>query len=447
MHRVGSPLPFPCWRHTQITIIASMHQHYRLRMPAVVMLVISLVIGMGIFRTPSIVAARTGNEALFTVAWVLGGIVALCGALAFAEVGRRMPVNGAYFRMFALAYHPVLACSINLLILVSNAASAAGVALIGAEYCATFLPTIPPTVVATAMVLILYGVNRAGLRASATTQNVLMAFKLLMLFAIILAPAFVSTVASADVVSPPVPSTSTWGLLGLALIPVAFTYGGYQSTINIGGDVHNSSRTIPRSIIIGVIVITSLYLLANHAYVSVLGFSALAASNTIAADVMVAVFGNVGGWMFTALMIISVFGYINVTMLANPRVLQAMAEDGVVPRTLALGKGSDGLHPSLLAFTVVSIICVFGGETFERILNCTIFVDAIGLALGAFTVFLGKASRSPMYSKIAASIFMVSCIYTTVTLIVLDSESALIGTAVFAAITALSWLSIRQIRP
>jgi basic amino acid/polyamine antiporter, APA family len=418
---------------------------YRLRMPAVVMLVISLVIGMGIFRTPSIVAARTGSQDLFYLAWILGGIVALCGALSFAEVGRRMPVNGAYFRMFSAAYHPIVACAINILILVSNAASAAGVALIGAEYSAPFFPGVPATVLATAMIALLYALNRAGLRASATTQNVLMSFKLLMLAAIILAPLWIP-IGLVGSTAPTVSGTSgsPLALLGMALIPVAFTFGGYQSTINLGGDVHNAQRTVPRSIILGVVLITTLYLLANYAYVSVLGFAELARTETVAAAVMSRVYGDTGSWLFSALMVISVFGYINVTMLANPRVLQAMAEDGVVPRSLYPGSGPEGLQPSLLAFTIVSVLCVFGGESFERILNCTIFVDAIGLAMGAATVFFAGSPTSRLHARLAASVFITSCLYTTVSLVIFDLQSAAIGLAVFAGITILSAVSIRR---
>src|SRR5215212_11740553 len=98
------------------------------------MIVVSLVIGMGIFRTPANVAAASPTPLIFFVAWFAGGLVALCGALTYAEIGSRLPVMGGYYKVFSYAYHPSIAFAINCIILVSNAASGAAVALVGSEY-------------------------------------------------------------------------------------------------------------------------------------------------------------------------------------------------------------------------------------------------------------------------------------------------------------------------
>ena len=98
------------------------------------MIVVSLVIGMGIFRTPANVAAASPTPLIFFIAWIAGGLVALCGALTYAEIGSRLPVMGGYYKVFSYAYHPSIAFAINCIILVSNAASGAAVALVGSEY-------------------------------------------------------------------------------------------------------------------------------------------------------------------------------------------------------------------------------------------------------------------------------------------------------------------------
>src|ERR1044072_4331497 len=98
------------------------------------MIVVSLVIGMGIFRTPVNVAQGAIVPSVFFLAWSVGGLMAICGGLTFAEIGSRLPVSGGYFRIFAKCYHPAFAFMLNGTILVTNAASVAGVALIGAEY-------------------------------------------------------------------------------------------------------------------------------------------------------------------------------------------------------------------------------------------------------------------------------------------------------------------------
>ncbi len=97
-------------------------------------IVVSFVIGMGIFRTPVNVARAVSSPSIFFSAWVAGGLIAFCGALTYAEIGSRLPVTGGYYKIFAYAYHPSIAFGINCIILVSNAASLAAVALVGSEY-------------------------------------------------------------------------------------------------------------------------------------------------------------------------------------------------------------------------------------------------------------------------------------------------------------------------
>ncbi len=116
-----------------------MQQKQTLGLFSLTMIVISLVIGMGIFKTPATIAAKSGTESIFFAAWLLGGFIALCGALTYAEIGLRLPVVGGYYKVFAHAYHPSIGFTINALILISNAASLAVVALIGADYASDLL--------------------------------------------------------------------------------------------------------------------------------------------------------------------------------------------------------------------------------------------------------------------------------------------------------------------
>jgi basic amino acid/polyamine antiporter, APA family len=110
------------------------------------MIVVSLVIGMGIFRTPANVAKASPDSFLFFATWIAGGLVALCGALTYAEIGSRLPVTGGYYKVFSYAYHPSIAFAINCVILVSNAASLAAVALVGGEYITGILSLYQKTV-------------------------------------------------------------------------------------------------------------------------------------------------------------------------------------------------------------------------------------------------------------------------------------------------------------
>lgn len=167
------------------------------------MIMVSLVIGMGIFRTPVNVAKASPDTFLFFAAWIAGGLIALCGALTYAEIGSRLPVTGGYYKIFSYAYHPSLAFAINCVILVSNAASLAAVTLVGGEYItAIFIPATKEKAfmdivanaayiqaiqiaIAIAAITLFYGINLLGLKMSAKTQNVLMMIKIVLILLLI----------------------------------------------------------------------------------------------------------------------------------------------------------------------------------------------------------------------------------------------------------------------
>ena len=147
------------------------------------MIVVSLVIGMGIFKTPATIAAKSGTPLIFFSAWLIGGVIALFGALTYAEIGQRLPVMGGYYKVFAHCYHPGVGFTINILILISNAASLAVVALIGADYVSDLLFGQPSGTlfnigVASLSVALFYVVNLLGLKTSSRTQNILTVVKI-----------------------------------------------------------------------------------------------------------------------------------------------------------------------------------------------------------------------------------------------------------------------------
>ena len=141
------------------------------------MIVIGLVIGMGIFRTAATSAKDAIAPSVYFSAWIIGGLVALCGALTYAEIGSRYPVTGGYYKVFAKAYHPSIAFAINCLILVSNAASLSGVALIGSGYLLKLFPgqwtDMHKAFVSLAAIIIFYLINLRGLKMSSGAQNIL----------------------------------------------------------------------------------------------------------------------------------------------------------------------------------------------------------------------------------------------------------------------------------
>ena len=361
------------------------------------MIMVSLVIGMGIFRTPVNVAATSPTPFLFFLIWITGGIIAICGALTYAEIGSRFPVTGGYYRIFSYAYHPSIAFAVNCIILISNAASLAGVALIGAEYIIkVVLPDAANAqqvqiIIAISSIVLFYAVNLAGLKMSARTQNVLTMIKIGLVLLLIVPIFFYSGANEINIVSNTITSPALREYIkafGLGLVAVSFTYGGYQQSINFGEEVNNPSKNIPRGIIAGLLIIIVLYLSVNYAYYKVIGFTTLKTSTNIAAIMAGHLFGSAAGKILSVLLFLSVLAYVNVLLMANPRVMQAMSEEGMLPN--AFGKrriSTNVLFTSLSVFASLCVLIVFWAKTFDEILSFTIFLDCFGMVLSAATIF------------------------------------------------------------
>jgi len=360
------------------------------------MIVISLVIGMGIFATPGEVAISSSNPFLYFGAWFFGGAVSLCGALTFAEIGARYPTTGGFYKVFSYCFHPAFAFMINWILVISNAASVAAVALIGAEY---INPIIMPAslqndlgikIMTITSVLILYIINFLGIKMSARTQNVLTIFKISMIL-ILCTAVFKSHITTGDytVIVPPDNNKYNLSAFGISLVAVFFTYGGYQQTINFGGDIINAKTNIPKAIFTGMITVIFLYLLINFAYYSVLGIKGLQHKTALAATLAGAIFGAVGYKIISLLMFVSVLAFINVNIMANPRVYYAMAEDGILPRRFKHVNQQTQVQEFGLSFFVTAVLLIlFFISSFQKILSYVMFFDTIGLSTAAVTIFI-----------------------------------------------------------
>jgi basic amino acid/polyamine antiporter, APA family len=368
----------------------------RLNLFDLTMIVVSLVIGMGIFRTPVNVARQAGSADMFFLAWITGGLIALCGALTYAEIGSRYPVTGGYYKIFSYCYHPSIAFAINCIILVSNAASLAGVALIGSEYLANVLfkghsnINSIKLVISTIAVIIFYGVNLMGLKMSAHTQNVLTVIKIglvVFLISALFTGDYATTFTAAPAASPDL--MSTLKAFGACLVAVSFTYGGYQQTINFGGEVREPSKILPKGIFFGIAIIMLLYITINYTYYKVIGFGNLKEAQSIAAILAGKLFGEKGFTILSVLLFLSVLAYVNVLLMSNPRVMYAMSDEGVLPAVFKkVTAKRNVIVVSLSAFTALCLLTLFYGKTFDEILDHTIFLDSIGMATSAATIFI-----------------------------------------------------------
>ncbi|REA57642.1 serine/threonine protein kinase [Dyadobacter luteus] len=409
------------------------------------MIVVSLVIGIGIFRTPAIVARQAGSEDVFFLAWAAGGLVSLIGALVFAEIGSRHHFPGGFYKLISTAFHPVYSFMINWVIVLTYGAGMAGVALIGSEYINPLLPDalhsrigIQGTAVIT--LLFFYMVNMLGIKSGSRIQNLLSSLKIVMMLVLCTGIFFATNHSSEEVIAP-VQNGGWLAAFGASLIAVFYTFGGYQQTLNFGADIKNPVKSTPRGILLGMFLIIALYMSINYAYYKVLGFEGLKSSNLIAADTAKALFGSGGEIFFSVAIFLSVLGFINATMLSLPRVYYAMADDRILPGVFKKVNSKTQVQEFALTFLIVTtLLSLLMLDTFEQIVNYVMSVDSIALASSAATLFVfrRKAGNPDLhtgfkmkgYPWLPAFFVLFLCIIA-INVIVTDPSSAIVGWGLF----------------
>lgn len=408
-----------------------------------------MVIGVGIFITPQMVAAKTNSVTLFFAAWILGAGISICGALTFAEIGARYPVAGGFYKIFSHCYHPAFAFMLNWSLVIINASSAASVALMGAKYLAPVLLGSTPTdgelsFMVVSIVLLLYAINMLGIRTGATVQNFLSVLKITLILFFCSTIFFITKDNSATTISSSnhqiITSSNLLFAFGAGLISVFFSYGGYQNTINFGEDVKEPQRTIPRAIFFAMTIILLLYLGINFAYVQVLGFENVKSSPLIAGALAESLLGKYGTAFTSVGIFISVLGFLNSALLYNPRIWYAMADDKILPSIFKqVNEKRQTQEFSLTFFTMLILLMFFWLKTFESLLNFVMFTDTFSLATAAFCIFILRKNQSAhsytgfrLKNILIPIVFIVTLLFVTTNVIITDPIQCRNGLIVFA---------------
>jgi APA family basic amino acid/polyamine antiporter len=245
-------------------------------------------------------------------------------------------------------------------------------------------------IIAVSSILILYFINLLGIRTSSRLMNALMVVKLGMLALLIAAVFFVKGPAPEDVIAAkPQGSSEMLKAFMMCFIPIFFTYGGYQQTINFGKDIAHARTAMPRAIFYGIAIILVVYLSVNYSFYKVLGLSGLANSTTIAADVMGLMAGPVAYKIVAVVMFLSVMAYVNVGLMSNPRVYFAMAEDGILPPIFRrINSRTQVQEAALTIFCAAILLTLFFLSSFQKILEHVMFFDSIGFMTAAASIFI-----------------------------------------------------------
>jgi APA family basic amino acid/polyamine antiporter len=355
------------------------------------MLVVSSVIGVGIFLTPGAIANILPVPGLILAAWIAGGLLSLAGALANAELGAMYPHAGGDYVYLREAYHPVAGFLIGWLsFFVIYAGTVATLAAGFAEGLDHFVPLgAGGKVVAAVLITAATSwINYIGVRTGARVNNVTAAFKVLALIGLV---AIGPLLGGGDLahLTPLLPDLSAVPAshFGLALSPVLFSYLGWNACVYVASEIHDPERTVPRALFTGLGLCAAIYLLVNLAYLYALPIAQLRGNNRVGEAAARVFFGEAGGAIAAALILASIVSCLNATILVGPRIAYAMAIDG-----LFFG-GVDRVHVAyqtphvaiaVQGLTAVALVVVL--QSFPSVLDYTTF--AIVLATMADTTAL-----------------------------------------------------------
>lgn len=360
------------------------------------LMVVGGIIGSGIFFTPAEVARALPSGGWILGVWAFGGLVALAGALTYAELGALMPDAGGAYVYIRTAFGPLAAflCGWMTLLAISTGALAA-VSMGFAGYVARFVDVGPvggQLGVAILTIVVLGATNYAGLRPGAAVQNTLTVAKIAALGGLIVA-GFVwwaSVGAPLPVADAPPPRASLLSGLAAAFVAVLFTIGGWQQLNMVAGEIRRPEWTIPRALTLGIAIVIVIYLGANAVYVHVLGRDGLAASTAVAADTAVRLVGDIGGLLITLGAMLSILGFVNVALLGNSRIPFAMAQDGMFLAAAGTVHPRFGTPHVAIAIMVAWSVALLGGTRGDlgALLSGVVFADWIFFGLGGASVFV-----------------------------------------------------------
>lgn len=363
---------------------------------------IGLIIGSGIFAVPSVIAGYLDSTGLILLAWVIGGLMALCGAFAFGELAAAMPHTGGTYLYLREAYGPLAAFLFGWAqLLVINSGSCAAISTIFANYFNFFVPTseLGTRWIAAGAVAVITLLNILGVKKAGNVQNALTPLKVGVLIFLVAVGFFFKKGdwSQATPLFSGLSNLQTLPLFGLALISVLWTYEGWNDLCYASGEVKNPQKTLPRTFILSIVSILVIYLLVNLLYHYILPHGRIQTSTMVASDAADAIIGPPGGTVIALTVVVSTFGALNSTMLTGVRVFYAMARDGLF--FAWVGRAHPKFHTPVGALIIScfwSVLLIFSGA-FDQLITYFIFIMWIfyGLAIGAVFVLRRKRPDLP----------------------------------------------------
>ena len=413
--------------------------------------VVGAIVGVGIFFNPRDVAAISGSIGGAMAAWCVGGLIALLGAITFAELGRLRPVAGGQYHVLRDSFGRLPAflfvfCNLT-------AVQAGGVAIISIV-CAQNLgvalhgvaPSEPWTLaLATVLSWVLVGANVIGVRSGAGLQNTTVVLKLLAIAAIVVLaaaiPAGSRAAAETEAVRP-----LTFASLFAGVTLTLFAYGGWQQAMWMAGEMREVDRTLPRAILLGVLVVVAVYLSVNWAYFRLLGFAGVREASALAADAVSVWSPGLGRRMAALAVAVSSFGVLNAQFLTGPRLTWAMAQDGSFfgPFARLSARFATPVAAILLLGALSSVLTLgLGLSRTDLLTTGVVVVDATFFALTGFALPILQ-TRDPAARRTPSWVIAAAIAFSLLELLAV-AGSVLQKDVRLVALTGLGWIGAAAI--
>jgi amino acid transporter len=412
-------------------------------------IIVGLIVGAGIFGTPSIVAGAVGSDLLILTVWVAGGIFSIIGALCYAELATAFPSAGGEYHFIQKAYGRSLAFLYGWArMTVVVAGSIAVFAYLFGDYMSRVvnLGTFSSAIWAALVVIVLTFVNYTGIREGKATQNIFTVLEVSGLLLIIVA-GFMLAPDPAPVAPIAAGASQPWYMgagIGSAMVFVLFTYGGWNDAAYISAEVRDRERNMARALLIAIGLVTLLYVLVNLAYLKGLGYHAMSRSDAVAADLLKIVWGGTGEKVISIMIAIAALTSVNGSMIVGARSNYALGRDWPLlgflghwdeasgtPRTAMLVQG--GIALALVGFGA------FQNSGFKGLVEYSLpvfwgFFLLVGIALFVLRAKEPNAPRPfrvPGYPVVPA-VFVLMCAYLLYSSLAYHGQHALMGLAVLA---------------
>jgi len=371
------------------------------------MIVIGAVVGAGIFKTPSDIAGVLPNHLLIISVWVLGGIVALTGALTFSELGGMFPKAGGVYVFLKEAYGDLVGFLYGwaiLLVITTGALAALGMAF--ADYMTTFfvLSGLEKNILAIVLIIVLTLVNITGANITQIFANVFTGLKLIAIGAIILVGfIFYNPEVQLDFSMQSAPVDYMTAMFA-GLVGVLWSIGGWHHASYVASETIDAQKTVPRAMVIGVTIIMTIYVLINLAIMFLLPIPEIIASDKVVGDAIASVSAiPYGGKLVAIAIAISIFGTIGIYTMTAPRIYFAMANDGVFFKQLSYvhPKYKTPVNAMLLQMVWACVLVLFWGS-FGKLINYVVFMDLAFMMLAGLSVFIFRKKRKDAHRPVKA---------------------------------------------